>query len=152
MRATIHWALAAALAAGVAISPAFGQAYPAGPAAKRRPIAPLAAGRALELLETMSPEEREKALAKLPPARRIQIEARLRRLEALPESERQQLRQRFQDFERLTSDRQDALRLEIQALRSMRPVMRRRRVMSQAFQRQYSSEEQRILRQALGFE
>ncbi|MEQ1949562.1 MAG: DUF3106 domain-containing protein [Bryobacteraceae bacterium] len=152
MRTITHWLMTAALATGVAVFPAFGQANPSGQAMKKRPVAPLAAGRALERWETMTPDEREKALAKLPPARRAQVEERLRRLESLPDNDRQQLRLRYQEFERLRRDRQDALRLEIQALRSMRPMMRRRRAISPEFQRQYSPEEQRIMRQALGLE
>ena len=135
------------LAAGLSSSPLLGQA---GKAPRR--VAPLAAGQALERWERMTPQQRERALSKLTPERRAQVEERLRRLEDLPAAERQQLRQRYQEFQGLPRDRQDALRLELQALRNMRPMMRRRRAGSPEFQRQYSPEEQRILREALGLE
>jgi hypothetical protein len=147
MRALLQFGIVAAVAIGLAAAPLFGQA---GKAPKR--VAPLAAGQALERWESMTPQQREKALSKLTPERRAQVEERLRRLEELPPAERQQLRQRYQEFQSLPRDRQDALRLELQALRSMRPIMRQRRVASPAFQRQYSQEEQRILREAMGLE
>lgn len=147
MRAPLQIGLIVALLAGATSIPMFGQA---GKAAKR--LAPFAAGQALERWERMTPQQREKALSRLTPERRAQVEERLRRLDELPPAERQQLRERYREFQRLPRDRQDALRLELQALRSMRPLMRRRRVASPEFQRQYSPDEQRILREALGME
>jgi hypothetical protein len=134
-------------AAGLACAPALAEnPKPA------KPVAPLAAGQALERWENMTPQQRERALAKLTPERRTQVEERLRRLEQLPVAERQQLRERYQEFQRLPRERQDALRLELQALRTMRPLMRQRRIASALFQRQYSQDEQRILREAMGME
>jgi hypothetical protein len=118
--------------------------------AKKKQV-PIQAEAVLERWERMTPEQREKALAKLPPERRARVEERLKRLESLPPEDRENLRQRFNEFQSLPQDRRDALRLEIQALRNMRPVMRRRRVESPEFQRLYSPDEQRILRQAMGF-
>ena len=119
---------------------------------QQKRIAPLAAGQALDRWESMTPAQRERALSRLTPERRAQVEERLRRLEELPPAEREQLRQRYQEFQKLPRDRQDALRLEIQALRSMRPVARIRRMNSPVFQRQYSADEQRILREAMGMD
>jgi hypothetical protein len=146
MRPSTRFIAVLALCAGLGPVPSFGQA------GKKKAAEPLAAGRALERWESMTPEQRERALSRLSPERRAQIEERLRRLEQLPPEERERLKQRYQDFAALPRDRQDALRLEIQALRNMRPVMRRRRVMSPEFQRHYSPEEKRILREALGME
>jgi hypothetical protein len=120
------------------------------PPAQKMPV-PLQAEATLERWERMTPEQRERALAKLPPERRIQVEERLRRLESMSAEDRQNLRQRYQEFQGLPQERRDALRLEIQALRAMRPMMRRRRVSSPEFQRLYSADEQRLLREAIGF-
>ncbi len=117
--------------------------------AKKRQL-PIQAEATLERWEKMTPEQRERALAKLPPERRARVEERLKRLESLPPEDRENLRQRYNDFQALPQDRRDALRLEIQALRAMRPMVRRRRVTSPEFQRLYSAEEQRIMREAMG--
>lgn len=118
-------------------------------ALQRRPAARAEAF--LERWETMTEDEREKALSQLPPERRARAEARLKRLELMPEEKRASLRRRYEEFQSLPEDRRDALRLELQALRNMRPMVRRRRINSPEFRRQYSQEEQRLLRQAMGF-
>ena len=48
-------------------------------------------GKQIEQLQKMTPEEREKALAKLPPDRRVQVEKQLNRLDQLTPEQRQQL-------------------------------------------------------------
>jgi hypothetical protein len=88
-------------------------------------------GPAVQRLLNMTPEEREKALAQLPPERRAQIEQRLNRLAQLPPEQRAELQQRYQEFQSLPKDRQ-------------------RRLNSPGFQREYSPEEQRLLRQSMG--
>jgi hypothetical protein len=120
--------------------------------APKKTVAPLAAGRALDRWEKMTPEQRQRALDRMPPERRAQMEERLNRLEQLPPEQKEQLKQRYREFQALPRDRQDAVRLEIQALRSMRPAARIARVNSPAFQRQYSPDEQKILKQSLGIE
>lgn len=100
----------------------------------------------------MTPEQRQRVLDRLPPERRALMESRMNRLEQLPPEQREQLKQRYLEFEALPQDRQDALRLEIQALRNIRPAIRQARMNSPAFNRQYSPDEQRILRQSLGME
>jgi hypothetical protein len=98
----------------------------------------------------MTPEERERALARLPPERRAQIEQRLNRLAQLPPEQREELQRRYQAFRSLPQDRQDAVRLELQSLRALPPRLRQRRLASPGFQREYSPEEQRLLRESLG--
>jgi hypothetical protein len=107
-------------------------------------------GPAVQRLLNMTPEEREKALARLPPERRAQIEQRLNRLAQLPPEQRAELQQRYQAFQSLPRDRQDAVRLELQSLRALPPRLRQRRLASPGFQREYSPEEQRLLRESLG--
>ncbi len=98
----------------------------------------------------MTPAERERALARLPPERRAQIEQRLNRLAQLPPEQRAELQQRYQAFQSLPRDRQDAVRLELQSLRALPPRLRQRRLSSPGFQREYSPEEQRLLRESMG--
>ena len=50
----------------------------------------------------------------------------------------------------MPQDRQDAVRLELQSLRALPPRLRQRRLVSPGFQREYSPEEQRLLRESLG--
>jgi hypothetical protein len=50
--------------------------------------------RELDRFSRMSPKERQEQLAKLPPARRQQIEQRLERYQKLPQQQREQLRKR----------------------------------------------------------
>jgi hypothetical protein len=107
-------------------------------------------GPAVQRLLNMTPEEREKALARLPPERRAQIEQRLNRLAQLPPEQRAELQQRYQEFQSLPKDRQEAVRLELQSLRALPPRLRQRRLNSPGFQREYSPEEQRLLRQSMG--
>jgi hypothetical protein len=107
-------------------------------------------GPAVQRLLNMTPEQREKALARLPPERRAQIEQRLNRLAQLPPEQRAELQQRYQAFQSLPRDRQDAVRLELQSLRALPPRLRQRRLSSPGFQREYSPDEQRLLRESLG--
>jgi len=107
-------------------------------------------GPVVQRLLSMTPEEREKALARLPPERRAQVEQRLNRLAQLPPEQRAELQQRYQAFQSLPRDRQDAVRLELQSLRALPPRLRQRRLASPGFQREYSPEEQRLLRESLG--
>lgn len=107
-------------------------------------------GPAVQRLLNMTPEQREKALARLPPERRAQVEQRLNRLAQLPPEQREELQRRYQAFQSLPRDRQDAVRLELQSLRALPPRLRRQRLLSPGFQREYSPEEQRLLRESLG--
>ena len=52
-------------------------------------------------LMKMSPEEREKVLANLPPQRRENLEKRLNRLDQLPADQKAELDRRFQEFQKL---------------------------------------------------
>ena len=119
-------------------------AQPKGP--RPAPLPP----RALERFQKMTPEQRQRALERLPPDRRARIEEQLRRLQNLPPDQRQQLQERYQRFQSLPRDRQIAVRTELQSLRQMPPAERRARVNSPEFQETYSPQEQRLLRESLG--
>jgi len=132
-----------ALAVCVAVLPAFGQAK----ALPRRP--PALPGPALQRLSQMTPEQRQKALARLPPERRARIEEQLNRLEKLPPDQRARLLQRYDEFQGLPRDRQAAVRSELQALRKLPTPRLRERLNSPEFQQNFSPEEQRLLRESL---
>src|SRR5271156_3738106 len=58
----------------------------------------------------MSPAERQRALAKLPPERRQRIQERIRQYQQLSPEERQMLRQRYDRFSELPLEQQNHAR------------------------------------------
>lgn len=100
----------------------------------------------IEQLQKMTPEEREKALANLPPDRRQQVEKQLDRLNQLTPQQRQQLDQRYETLQSLPPARQRAVRQELQNLRSMPVPERRARLASDEFKQQFSPQEQALIR------
>jgi hypothetical protein len=111
----------------------------------------------------MSPEQRQRALDKLPPERRQRVEERIRQYQQLSPQERQALRQRydrfsqlppqkqnqaralFRRFSALPAERRQALQHELQQLRSMPEAERRTRVASEDFRNRFSPSEQQML-------
>ena len=118
---------------------------------------------AVERLVKMNPEERKKALQKLPPERRKQLEERLRQYDRLtPEqkaklygqyqnfsglSAEQQahLRKLFQRFNNFPPERQGALRAEVQKMQALPDADRRARMNSDEFRNRYNQREQALL-------
>ncbi len=114
----------------------------------------------LDRLEQMSPAERRRALAKLPPARRQRLQERLARYERLSPNERNRLRRqlrRFRDlppdkqaairkFNNLPPGRRRALRQEANGLNRLSESSRQERMSSAAFHAQYSPEEEQMIR------
>lgn len=77
----------------------------------RPPVLPPPPGLAIiDRLERMTPEERDRALSKLPPERRKRVEERLAEFDSLPPAERERLRNRLETFTQLPPERQDATR------------------------------------------
>ena len=119
----------------------------------------------LERWSRMTPEQRAKALERLPPARRARIEEQLNRYQNLSDEERRQLqfrsqmfnqlpperqdiaRRMFRQFSLLPPDRQAAVREEFQSLRGMPEADRRTRIQSPEFNEAYNPREQMFLRQ-----
>ena len=101
-------------------------------------------------LMNMTPEQREKFLANLPPERRENLEKRLNRLDQLPPEQKAELDRRFGEFQKLPRPRQQAVRQELQTLRGLRPVDRRARINSPEFKEQYSPEEIQLMRDVWG--
>ena len=103
-------------------------------------------------LQRMGPEERAKALATLPPARRAQIEANLARLDAMAPAARDRLIQRFMIFQSLTRPRQVVIREELQHLRQLRPRARPAYLESPEVTARLSPAEIDLLREVAGLQ
>jgi hypothetical protein len=82
------------------------------------------ADNAIDRWNRMSPEQRERELAKLPPARARLIRQRIRRYNQMHPEEQQALRQRYQTFSQLPPDKQQIVRARLREFRQL-PVGRR---------------------------
>src|SRR5580704_12830053 len=116
----------------------------------------------------MSPEEQQKALAKLPPDRRKKFQEQLDQYKSLTPEQRRDMRSRLQMFSqlppekqnqarrvwgqygKLQPDRQPLVRNEFENLRSMPEVERNARINSDEFRSKYNANEQSILRDFSG--
>lgn len=105
----------------------------------------------LQRLSQMTPEQRQKALARLPPERRVRVEEQLARLDALPPEQKANVLERYDLFQGLPRDRQGAVRAELQSLRKMTVPQRRARLNSPEFAQNFSPEEQRVLKESFPF-
>jgi len=115
----------------------------------------------------MSPEQREKALSKLPPQRRENIERRLNELEKLPPEartrlmnaaemlramppERQQMvRQALRRFQQMPEERHAVVQTEMQKMEPLTDEQRRERMNSEEFRNRYTPAEQQMMRNML---
>jgi len=142
------------LAAGLAL-PASAQVRPLLLAAqlkqkqKQLKMQPLP-GPAVQRFLRMSPEERARALAQLPPERRQQIEQNVARLERLSPEQRAQLEHRYQIFERLPQERKAVVRTAIARLRAMTPAQRKAVLESDDAKLRFNPEELQLLRDVVG--
>lgn len=116
----------------------------------------------------MSPDEQQKALAKLPPDRRKKLEEQLNQYKNLTPEQRRDMRARLQMFNqlppekqsqarrvwgqygKLPQDRQPLLRNEFENLRTMPEAERNARINSDEFRNKYTANEQGILRDFSG--
>lgn len=119
---------------------------------------------AIERWNRMTPEERGRALAKLPPERRRELQLKLQEFRNLPPEQKQQLGERyrafsqlppeqqnharelFRQFNSLPEDRRPLVKQEYEQLRAMPESERNVRMNSEAFRNRYSSSEQQMLR------
>jgi hypothetical protein len=118
---------------------------------------------ALQKLAQMSPADRQKALANLPPARRAEVlkqlqtyqsmspQARaranqqLQRLQSLPPKRQNQVRGSLQKFQKLPEDRRTAVGAELDRLGAMPEEQRAARMNSPEFKSQYSASERQMM-------
>jgi hypothetical protein len=97
----------------------------------------------------MSPADQERALSRLAPERRQQVEERLRKLRAASSGSDAALTGCVSCLpESAVTWRQQAVRAEIQELRQTRPAFRKERLNNDA--RDFSPEEMDILRRVAG--
>ncbi|MEK7407779.1 MAG: DUF3106 domain-containing protein [Acidobacteriota bacterium] len=157
--------LALVVAGGAVVCPSLAQsrravAPPRPPAAK---VFGPRAGRVLDRLNRMTPEERRRTLQNLPPDRRQRVEEQLERYNRLPAQEQQRLRlqlDRFRDwppeqqeavrrlfrrFNAFPEDRRALLKEEFRALNDLEPADRRARINSDEFRSRYTLAEQQFL-------
>jgi hypothetical protein len=125
--------------------------------AKARALTPL------ERWNRLTPEQRQRVLAHMPPERRREFQQKLQQYRNLPPEERQQLRDRYQAFSQLPpeqqnharelfrqfnslpEDRRPIVRQEYEQLRSMSESERSARIASEAFRSRFNSAEQQML-------
>lgn len=121
----------------------------------------------IEEFETLTPAEQQKALNRLPPSERQQLEQRLQRFNALPPEQQQALRTLYNRLHQLPPQRQEAVRKAVsklsqqaperqQAIRdelrniaALSPDDRQTRLSSPGFHSQFNKKEQEILRDML---
>jgi hypothetical protein len=157
-----HIAVAAFAVVGLGVSPLAAQRrsappHPAGPA-PRAAEAPRSASaganpvrgnaaQQLERFQKMSPEEREKALKKLPPGRRARVEQQLENLDRLTPEQRERRFRRLEAFQNLPPQRRQIVRQEIEDLRALPPRLRRDRLYGSEM-KGFSSDEQQLIRES----
>lgn len=114
--------------------------------------------------EKMSPEERQKALDRLPPKQRQQVEERLKnfnqlppgqqrtlknmynRLNQLPPARQEAVRGALNQFAQQPADRQQAMREELQGMAALPEDERQTRLASPEFRSKFNGKEQGIVR------
>jgi hypothetical protein len=131
-------ALGIGLAAALASAPARCQQTPDAPQQQRAQNPETA----LDRWFRMSPEERERELAKLPPARARLIRQQLRRYSEMSPQEKAKLRERYQTFKQLPPDLQQLVRDRLREFRQL-PVARQSAVHRQVVELRALPEEQR---------
>jgi hypothetical protein len=117
----------------------------------------------IERLRSMTPEQRERFLNRLPPERRAKVEKRLQEYEQLSPEQRERLQESYSAFRRLPPEKQDEVRLtfkqfnqlpqprkvqirrELAYLQTLSPEARQGRLDSPAVRDRFSPEEQQIL-------
>ena len=99
----------------------------------------------LERFQKMSPQDREKALSKLPAARRARVEQQLQRLDSMTPEQRERQLRRVEAFQSLPPERRKVVQQEIQDIRTLPPVLRRDRLYGEQM-KQFSPEEQQLIR------
>lgn len=118
----------------------------------------------IERLNRMTPEQRQRALNRLPADRRARVEQRLERLNAMPPAARERLSHEYEEFQKLPPEKQQAVRKAFRDLNHLpedrRPVIRReamrlrnatledraKRLDSEEFRHDFNEDEQRVIR------
>ena len=105
----------------------FAGGLPAQRPAKR--VGPPPANGLIERLNSMTPEQRKRALDRLPPERRERVQRRLDNYNALSPGAKERLRDQYREFQKLPVEQQDAIRRSFRRLTELpqdrRPMVRR---------------------------
>jgi hypothetical protein len=119
--------------------------------------------RAIDRLSRMTPDEREKLLASLPPARRRRIEQNLREfqkmppaqqdrvrgrhqlLDSLPPQQQNQVRRSVQQFLNMPEQRKAVISQEMQLMAPLSDEERRAHMNGEEFRNRYSAREQQMM-------
>jgi hypothetical protein len=151
--------LPALLLVSAAAGPTRAQPPPDRPAAQTQPPV-----NSIDRWNRMSPEERERELAKLPPARARLIRQRIRRYNQMHPEEQQALRERYQvfsqlppqkqqivrqrwaEFRRLPVERRPIVHGEVEQIRLLPDAQRQAAMNSNDFRIRFSPQEQQIIR------
>lgn len=123
----------------------------------------------IDRLRRMTPAERQRALNRMPPARRDMLERRLSSLDQIKPETREKLRKDYESFQKLSPERQQevrrtlreiadlpldrrrAVRAAIQHLRRQ-PLEKQQRLLdSSAFSQRFAAPEAKLIRDALSF-
>lgn len=174
MRRLMTALLAGSLAAGLLCAQGRNQGQPAKPNTPRQsqqqprqnaqPKVNQPAGDEIFMrLQRMTPEEREKALQKLPPAQRERIENRiqnfqnlppavqerrlnrLEKLNSLPKAEQKQVRQSMRDLQKLPDDRKRAINQELRRMAVMGDDEKQYHMNTEEFRSRFSPAEQEMV-------
>jgi ribonuclease E len=165
----VAYAVGAALLLGLSLAPsAFSQPRRGGGMIRPKPPRPEKPAKAektpIDEFQTMSPQERQKALDRMPPAQRKKLEERLQKFNELPAEQQRTLKNMYNRLNELPPGRQDAVRKSMNQF-SEQPVERRQamrqelksigelpeqdretRLKSPEFRSKFSHKEQDILR------
>lgn len=155
-------------------APAFGQGRRAMGLGHKKPARPDKPQRAqkpptqhtapLEQFQSMSPQQREQELAKLPADRRDKMQRQLQHYDQLTPAQREKLdwfnhlapdrkdafRKAFQKFQGQPPERQQAMREELRNLRTMSESERGTRIESPDFRGKFNENEKHILSEMAG--
>lgn len=99
----------------------------------------------LERFQQMSPNDREKELSKLPPARRARVEQQLANLDKLTPQQRERRLARLRTLQSLPPERRQAVQQEIRDLRALPPRLRAARLNDEEM-KTFSPVEQQLIR------
>jgi Protein of unknown function (DUF3106) len=156
MKIGLRIAIAAMLVCGAI--PAFAQTKKAAVAPRKPPAPPKPAKRPqanpakeLDQFSKMSPQDREQALAKLPPARRAAVEQRLARYQNMTPEQQEKFKAHLEIMKGLPKDRQQAVRQEIERLRAMPPRDRRAALNAEELKQNFSPDEQKLVHDSFPF-
>ena len=105
--------------------------------------------RELDRFSKMSPEQQQKELSKLPPARRAVFEKNLDRYQKMTPAQQEKFKENLEAMRSLPKERQEAVKQQITQMRAMATPELHRFVESEEFKRDFSPDEQKLIRDSV---